>query len=105
MGYRRQIITRASLTPLWHILGIAGAVVFCLYICGIGIKSVFRYNAFHREHADLQQTLLAVSKQNNYYKLLLSRRNNPEFWELHAKQRLGYVNAGEYVYKAVQEKE
>ncbi len=79
--------------------------MFCLYICGIGIKSVFRYNAFHREHAQLQRELRLVSKQNNYYKALLSRRNNPEFWELHAKQRLGYVKDGEYVYKAVQEKE
>ncbi len=93
------------LKPLGHILGIVGAVLFFLYICGIGIKSVFRYNSFHREHAELQREFLAVSKQNTYYKALLSRRNNPEFWELHAKQRLGYVAPGEQVYKVVQEKE
>jgi len=104
LGYKRTF-QLTSFKPLWHILGICGAVIFVLYICGIGIKSVFRYNAFHREHSELQQTLWTVSKQNNYYKALLSRRNDPEFWELHAKQRLGYVNAGEHVYKAVQEKE
>lgn len=92
-------------TPLLHILGMSGAALFFLYICGIGIKSVFRYNAFHRERAMLQEELRNVSKQNNYYKALLSRRNNPEFWELQAKQRLGYVKPGEQVYKVVQEKE
>ena len=105
MGSKRARMGGGALRPLWHVLGISGAVVFVLYICGIGIKSVFRYNAFHREHVQLQRELWSVSKQNNYYKALLARRNNPEFWELHAKQRLGYVKAGEHVYKAVQEKE
>lgn len=78
------------------------AVLFLLYICGIGIKSVFRYNAFHREHVALQQELKAVSRQNNYYKAVLSRRNNPEFWEYQAKKRLGYVLPGENVYRVIE---
>ncbi|NDC82074.1 septum formation initiator family protein [bacterium] len=78
-------------------------VTACLffYICGIGINNIFRYNAFRRELDEQERILLLENHANQLYKRQLSQLDTPGFWELQAKNRLGYVNPGEVVYKVI----
>ena len=84
-----------------HSLIFAVTVGLIVYICGIGLKNIFRYNSFHSEYESLKQTLLVETRTNQYYKRQLSQLNSPDFWELEAKTQLGYVKEGEVVYKII----
>lgn len=72
-----------------------------VYICGIGINNIFRYNAFRSELAEQQRVLMLENRSNQLYKRQLSQLEAPGFWEYQAKIRLGYVLPGEVVYKVI----
>jgi len=70
-------------------------------MCAIGISNIFRYNAFCTEFEEQRRLLLLETHTNQVYKHQLSRVEDPLFWELEAKRRLGYVKPGEVVYKVI----
>lgn len=77
------------------------SIILFLYMCAIGINNIFRYNAFRTEFEEQRRLLLLETHTNQVYKHQLSRVEDPGFWELEAKTRLGYVNPGEVVYKVI----
>jgi len=79
------------------ILSLSGVVLFyCLYI---GIRNIFRYNAFRLEHTTTSQEYLKVLEKNHLLKSELQEMEKDEYWERKAKQDLGLIKKGERVVK------
>lgn len=73
--------------------------ILFLYVCYIGIKNILTYNAFKSEckiqAANYQQELIL----NRSYREKLNHIQDPDYWELQAKEQLGYIKKGEVIYK------
>jgi len=79
------------------LLILSGITLFyCLYI---GIRNVFRYNAFRLEYKSTQQEYLKVLEKNHHLKKELQEMDSTEYWEKRAKQDLGLIKKGEHVIK------
>jgi len=78
---------------------------FTLFLLGytsyIGLKNVFRYNEFKIAYNALQATYLEEIRLNKTYKQQLLFMQNPDYWELQAKKKLGLINPGEHVVKII----
>ena len=77
--------------------------LFC-YVCTIGIKNFFRYNAFKAEYNSLLTSLEKETRLKEYYENYLVNMQKTEFWELVAKKHLGFIKKGEVVYKLIDPK-
>lgn len=73
-----------------------------IYISYIGIKNVFRYNAFKREDRKAVHNLHLLTQINTQYKQQLLAMSQHKFWEREAKLKLGFVNQGEEVYRLIE---
>lgn len=73
-----------------------------IYISYIGIKNVFRYNAFKREDRQAVKELHSLTQINTQYKQKLLAMSHHKFWEREAKLKLGFVNQGEEVYRLIE---
>lgn len=74
-------------------------ILVFLYICGIGIKIVFRYNIFRMDYKRALSEYNAVLEENHKYEILLSKMQDDHYWEINARQKLKYIKPGEEVYK------
>ena len=70
-----------------------------LYLSGIGLKNIFRYNTFKLEYAQLLEKVEEERHRNITYKSDLSRLKMHAFWEEQAKVKLGFTKKGEVVYQ------
>lgn len=70
-----------------------------MYVCSIGIRNVFRYNAFKIEYLDAYQHYEDELKKKEWYEFQINAQTRESFWEEKAKMELGYVKNGEVVYK------
>lgn len=77
------------------------SVLLFIYVCSIGIRNYFRYNGFKLEQLALQEELIKERRRNLDYKHQLLAMEKPEYWELQAKNKLGFVKKGEKVFKIV----
>ena len=73
-----------------------------IYIFFIGIKNIFRYNIFKQEHDILQAQLLKESQINTNLKSQIQALDTPEYWEMQAREKLGFIISGERVLKPIQ---
>ncbi|MFC1751856.1 septum formation initiator family protein [Thermoproteota archaeon] len=73
-------------------------VGLCIYICCIGIKNVFRYNKFQLEYHALAKELEVEKQKNLAYIKTLAAMKHPDYWEILAKKRFGYVKKGEVMF-------
>ncbi|MSR88503.1 MAG: hypothetical protein EXS67_02480 [Candidatus Margulisbacteria bacterium] len=78
---------------------------FTLFLLGytsyIGLKNVFRYNEFKIAYKVQQAAYLEELRLNKNYKQQLLFMQNPDYWELQAKKKLGLINPGEHVVKII----
>lgn len=78
---------------------------FTLFLLGytsyIGLKNVFRYNEFKIAYNALEATYVEELHLNKTYKQQLLFMQNPDYWELQAKKKLGLINSGEHVVKII----
>jgi cell division protein FtsB len=72
-----------------------------IYISYIGIKNVFRYNAFKRDYEQVVDKLGLLAQKNTQYKQKLLSMGQNKFWEKEAKLKLGFVKQGEEIYRLV----
>ncbi len=79
------------------VLGATGLLL--LYICYIGLKNIFRYNAFMLEYRHLNTQVEEETQRNLMLKRQLSKMNDADYWEVQAKQKLGLICEGEVVYR------
>ncbi len=82
-----------------HIGFFTMTVIILIYIFYIGIKNILRYNAFKQELSNAFLQLEEEYRLNRLYKRQLADIDKPEFWEIQAKEQLGFVKKGEVVYK------
>ncbi len=76
-------------------------IAIFVYICGIGIKNIIRYNSFKLHYTTLIADLRKETHINESFKNQLLAMNETGYWELKAKEQLGYVKPGETVYKLI----
>lgn len=74
-------------------------VLLFVYVCYIGVKNILLYNAFKAEYKTALVQYEEEVHLNNRYKESMQEMQGPDYWELQAKQQLGYVKKGEVVYK------
>ena len=68
-------------------------------MCSIGIRNVFRYNAFKFEYLDALSKYDSELKKKEWFEFQISAQDRESYWEEKAKMELGYVKNGEVVYK------
>ena len=73
-----------------------------IYIFFIGIKNIFRYNMFKQEHSSLNQQFARASRVNSELKETMRKLQDDDFWEMHARKKLGFIKKNEKVYKFIQ---
>lgn len=88
--------------PLFHVVLFGFTFLNLVYISYIGIKNVFRYNAFKREDRKAVHDLYLLTQINTQYKQKLLAMGQHKFWEREAKLKLGFVNQGEEVYRLIE---
>lgn len=88
------------MTHRWGRKVMLGAALLVLgYSMWIGLKNIFRYNAYVTEYNQLRRDMMNENRMNDRSKRWLSLLQSPSFWEMAAKTKLGYVKEGEVVYK------
>jgi cell division protein FtsB len=87
-----------SVHPLFLLLSLA----LFLYVSGIGLKNIFRYNTFKLEHKALLAEVEQERRKQLLYQSKLARIRQISFWEEEAKLKLGLVKQGEVVYQFIE---
>lgn len=82
-----------------HLILFGGTMILLFYVCSIGIRNVFRYNAFKFEYLDALNHYENEQKKKEWYEFQISAQSKESYWEEKAKVELGYVKNGEVVYK------
>ena len=80
-------------------LAFASITAISLYIFGIGIKNIFRYNEHRHEFVSLKKQHQVQLYNHQSYQEQLSAMESPLFWEREARRRLSYIHPKEKVYK------
>ena len=75
------------------------SIIILFYVCAIGIHNLFRYNAFNKDYNTAAKHYLNELHLNKEYIKQLLLIDTPEYWELLAKEKLGYTNKNEVVFK------
>jgi cell division protein FtsB len=70
-----------------------------IYVCSLGIKNIIRYNGHNLQYEQSLADLKKETRLNRSYKNTLSAMKENAFWELKARQDLGYAKPGEVVYR------
>ncbi len=86
-------------SPAWNLSVFFLSVTLLVYTFVIGIKNIFRYNDFRAEYQRNLQVRAEERARNRYYKIQLNVIEDHRFWEMKAREELGYVKNGETVYK------
>lgn len=73
------------------------SIIF-IYVCGIGVKNLFRYNMFLSEFKELEKSFYETQVLNQQLKQKLLQIEDVSFLEMQVKKKLGYVHNGEIVY-------
>ncbi len=73
------------------------SIIF-IYVCGIGVKNLFRYNMFLSEYKELEKSFYETQVLNQQLKQRLLQIEDVSFLEMQIKKKLGYVHDGEIVY-------
>jgi cell division protein FtsB len=81
-----------------HILLLGFTLILMGYVCYIGLKNIFRYNAFMLEYKNVTAQVEEEARRNLIIKRQLLKMRDADYWEVQAKQQLGYINEGETVY-------
>lgn len=79
------------------VLGIP--ILLTVYVCDIGIQNIVRYNRFKFELKENEQKLKHAFTKHQFFANQIAQMETPEYWELSAKKRLGFIKKGEVVYK------
>ena len=74
-------------------------MLLLFYVCSIGIRNTFRYNAFKFEYLDARDRYDAEIKKKEWFDFQINAQDRESYWEEKAKTELGYVKDGEIVYK------
>jgi hypothetical protein len=82
-----------------HTAGFTLAMSMLLYISGIGIKNIIRYNDFRIRYTRVTQQLAYETQRKQEYLYTMRDMSKASFWEVKAKERLNYKVKGETVYK------
>lgn len=80
-------------------MAFTATIILFVYVCSIGIRNVFRYNAFKIEYLDARQQYDDELKKKEWYEFQINAQSRESYWEEKAKMELGYVKDGEVVYK------
>jgi len=82
-----------------HTVGFTLALSMLLYISGIGIKNIIRYNDFRIRYARITQQLAYETQRKQEYSYTMRDMSSLSFWEVKTKERLNYKAKGETAYK------
>jgi len=75
------------------------SVILLTYTFFIGIKNIFRYNKLKVQYEKVVMKYQTELQKKEEYKVQIDQMKFQDFWELQAKQKLGYVKQKEIVYK------
>ena len=75
------------------------SVILLTYTFFIGIKNIFRYNKLKVQYEKVVMKYQTELQKKEEYKIQIDQMKFQDFWELQAKQKLGYVKQKEIVYK------
>ena len=68
---------------------VGAALLVLAYSLWIGLKNIFRYNAYMSEYHQLRKDMMNENRLNDRAKRGLSLLQSPAFWEMAAKTKLG----------------
>tara|TARA_B100002051_G_C16386892_1_gene463281 strand:- start:95 stop:388 length:294 start_codon:yes stop_codon:yes gene_type:complete len=69
-----------------------------IYILAIGINNIFRYNKYQLQYNEIEMKLINEKIKNKELINELKKTKKEEYWELKAKQELGYIKSNEKVF-------
>ena len=78
------------------------SLLLFLYVCGISVKNIFRYNTFKMEHRELSAVVNKERRTHERLQIQILRLGTSDFWEIEARQRLGMTRPGEKIYQFVE---
>jgi len=87
-----------KIRPIQRFLFFSATALIFVYICSIGIRNVFRYNNFKQAYEQTASDLKYEQELHQLYKQEISEMNSQEYWELKARDRLGFIKKNEKVY-------
>ena len=76
-------------------------VFLFLYVCYIGIENIFRYNGFKIECQAVEDQFKREQQLKQFHMAMVRSVNDPEFWEMEAKSKLGMILPGEQVFRVI----
>ena len=74
-------------------------LIFFVYSSGISLRNLLRYNMFKQELIESEMSLNEQEEINRRYNEEIVLMETDDYWMLEAKKKLGYIQAGEYIYK------
>lgn len=83
--------------------GLLLSLFLLVYSVSIGIRHVFRYNGFKLDHQQVDKQVSLERQKHARYSQQLTAMQNPQYWELEAKKRLGFIKPGERLIKGIKE--
>lgn len=84
-----------------RLIALGAIVSISVYIFGIGIKNIFRYNEFKQELFALRKQHANALAENEFYSQQIDAMESEVFWEHEARRRLSYIKPQEKVYKII----
>lgn len=73
-------------------------IIGLIYVSSLGIKNIFRYNKLRFEHEEAVQAYQLEKTRNQSFQEKLHLMKSNHYWELTAKQKLGFQKPKETVY-------
>ena len=70
-----------------------------VYSFTISLRNYMRLTNLKKQYVKLEEKLNELTYQNQYYNNLLEVSDTKLFWELEAKQKVGYSHPNEVVFK------
>lgn len=70
-----------------------------VYSFTISLRNYMRLTNLKKQYVKLEEKLNELTYQNQYYNNLLEVSDTKLFWELEAKQKVGYSQPNEVVFK------
>ena len=82
-----------------------GFILFCLFIClflysfAISVRNYVRYSFLNKQYLALEQQYESLEKTQFDFQQKYELIHRDSFWELEAKQKLGYIRRDEVMFK------
>ncbi len=89
------------MTRLRNVFFFTLSVLLLTYTIFIGIKNIFRYNKLRVQYDRTVSRYHIELEKKERYKTEIAQMQSQDFWELQAKQKLGYIKTKEVVFKLV----